>query len=47
VIGDDESADQALALAAAQQTSDLQPFLNLILINRNPKLTQEPFQIDV
>ena len=47
VIGDDESTDQALALAVAQQTSDFQPFTNLILINAYPKLTQERFQIDV
>ena len=47
VIGDDESTDQALALAVAQRTSDFQPFTNLILINANPKLTQERFQIDI
>ena len=47
VIGDDESTDQALALALEQQTSDFQPFTNLILINAYPKLTQERFQIDV
>ena len=46
MIGDDESADQALALAVTQQTSDFQPITNLILINENPKMTQERFQID-
>lgn len=47
VIGDDESTDQALALAVTQQTSDFQPFTNLILINAYPKLTEERFQIDI
>ena len=46
VIGDDESADQALTLAVTQQTAEFQPITNLILINENPKMTQERFQID-
>ena len=46
MIGDDESADQALTLAVTQQTAEFQPITNLILINENPKMTQERFQID-
>ena len=43
VIGDDESAGQALALAINQEASDSQPISNLILINRLPKVTEEGF----
>ena len=39
VIGDDESAGQALAL-------DFQPISNLIMINRLPQRIEKSFQID-
>ena len=46
MIGDNESAGQALALAVSQEKSDFQPISNLIMINRLPKLDEKSFQID-
>ena len=46
VIGDNESAGQALALAVNQEKSNFQPISNLIMINRLPKRNEKSFQID-
>ena len=46
VIGDNESAGQALALAVSKDKSDFQPISNLIMINKLPKRHAKSFQID-